>query len=412
MKEIKAVKCIKIPYYPSEDVLNLLNDFRDMVNYCIRIGSEKNISSRFKLQNEAYYELKKSGYHSWYVLSAVEVATVILKNYRRNKRKNPKVKVPRAKRSIAKIGNKGYRIVNGWLRIPIKPRKYFYILLHKRAEKLLINCHYKLDSITLTAKAVYVSFSKPVIIKEPKSYVAINVNEDNITGVSSEGEVKFFNLSKLKKTGYGYFWRKKKLQQKYCRDRRIMNKAISKLFKNYNNKVSTILHQTSAAITKWCKDKRYGLIHKNIKGLQKSANKKTKRFNELKNKIQPISKYSKELKQRLNNWWFRKFLRQIAYKCLWEGINRVESKHTWGSSSTCPICGSKLVKYPNGQVKCKKRGFEGNRHVAVCLNLLIWEGVVCSQQPLKCSYEVFPNKALADGDKAWSKRGEVTSSVS
>ena len=52
MEAVKVVKCVGIPYQPSEDVLRLLEAFRNMVNYCIHVGLEKGITSRFRLTRE------------------------------------------------------------------------------------------------------------------------------------------------------------------------------------------------------------------------------------------------------------------------------------------------------------------------------------------------------------------------
>ena len=404
METVKALKCVKVSYNPSEEVIELLNAFRYMVNYCIHIGLERGITSRFKLTREVYNELKEYGYHSWYVLSAIEVAIAILKNYRKTKRRNRRVKVPRARKLMAKIGNQAIRVVDGKLRIPLRPREFFYIKLHKRAKIPLEE--YRVCSATLTPKAIYVALSKTVKVEEPEGWIAVDVNEDNVTAVSSEGEIKVFDLSKLKEAGYGYFERRRRLQRRYHKDRRVLKKALLKLSKNYRNKVSTMLHQVSTAIVKWCREKDYGLIYENLKGLRKTVNKKTKRFNRFSGKVQKVSRYSKRLKRRLNNWWFRRFLNQIGYKALWEGIKTIESKHTKGSSSTCPICGSRLKRYPNGLVGCEKHGLM-NRHVVACVNLLRWEGVVVRPRPpLECSREPSPNELQSDEEKLGKqKRG-------
>ena len=65
MEAVKAVKCVGIPYQPSEDVLRLLEAFRNMVNYCIHVGVEIGITSRFRLTREVYHKLMGYGYHSW-----------------------------------------------------------------------------------------------------------------------------------------------------------------------------------------------------------------------------------------------------------------------------------------------------------------------------------------------------------
>lgn len=148
-------------------------------------------------------------------------------------------------------------------------------------------------------------------MEEPEGWIAVDINEDNVTAVSSDGEVKVFDLFKLKEAGYGYFERKRSLQRRYQKDRRVLKKALSKLSENYRNKVSTMLHQVSKRIIEWCREKNYGLIHEDLKGLRKAVNAKSKRLNRFNGKVQLISKRSKKLKRRLNNWWFRRFLKQM-----------------------------------------------------------------------------------------------------
>ena len=224
-----------------------------MVNKCIDVGLEKGITSRYALVREVYHELRQLELHSWYALSAIEVATTILKNYRKAKRKGKNVKKPRAKKLMAKIGNQTITIVGDKLRVPLRPRQYIFIPLHKRAMEF-VRGGYRLRSVVLTAKTAYITFSKQVEIKEPKGYMAIDVNEDNITVATTDGEVMVFNLSDLKRASYGYFARRRAVQKRYHGDRRVLRKAMSRMSRNYRNKVSTRLHQVSAYIMKLCRD--------------------------------------------------------------------------------------------------------------------------------------------------------------
>jgi len=72
----------------------------------------------------------KCGYHSWYVLGAVKVATTILKNYRKGKEKAQKVKQPHARRLIAKLGNQAYKIIGDQLNPSLE--NISTLRLHKR----------------------------------------------------------------------------------------------------------------------------------------------------------------------------------------------------------------------------------------------------------------------------------------
>jgi len=406
METVKALKCVKVPCNPPEEVIELLSVFRDMVNYCIHVGLEKNLSSRFKISHEVYHKLAKYGYHSWYVLGAIEVATVILKNYRKAKRRKRGVKRPYARRFIAKLGNQAFKIVGNELVFPLKPRRFVHVPLHKRALEVLEGV--KLGSMTITPTAIYISYSKIVEVREPKGWIAVDVNEDNVTAVSSDGEVRRYDLSRLKKAGYGYFWRKRKNQQKYAKDRRILRKSLNRLSRNYRNLVDSELHKVSANIAKWCEGKGYGLIHENLKGIRDSVNKRVKKLNRFNGKIQEVSVKGKKVKRRLNSWWFRKFLHMIGYKCLWFGV-KVKPEKAGGTSSTCPRCGSKLKEYPNRQVECLNCGYREDRDITACLNLLKASDVSLRFR-LERPSDVAVNPALTSPKamrKSWvSKRGE------
>jgi len=54
-----AVKAVEVSYQLSEDVLKLLETFKDMVNYCIQAGLENNITSRFRLTKVVYHNLMR-----------------------------------------------------------------------------------------------------------------------------------------------------------------------------------------------------------------------------------------------------------------------------------------------------------------------------------------------------------------
>lgn len=88
METVKTVKTVSIPYRLTEEIRQLVKDFRSMVNYCLEAGLKNRVTGRFGLTRLVYGELQRHGYHSWYVLSAIEVATALLKNHRKAKRKN------------------------------------------------------------------------------------------------------------------------------------------------------------------------------------------------------------------------------------------------------------------------------------------------------------------------------------
>jgi len=144
---------------------------------------------------------------------------------------------------------------------------------------------------------------------------------------------------------------------------------LGRLSRSHRNLVSSELHRVSSAVVKLCKGLGYRLIVKELRGLRDGVNVKVKQFNFRSGKVQPVSRRSRELKRRLNSWWFRKFLDQLGYKAKWRGLE-VRAVNPKGSSSPCPTCGSRLKAYLSMRVECRGCGYFGDRHVTACLNLL------------------------------------------
>lgn len=69
---MKVVKAVTQPYVINDDLNRLFSNFRRMTNYCIKVGVEKDITSRNGLGREVYKTLSndREGLHSWYVLGA------------------------------------------------------------------------------------------------------------------------------------------------------------------------------------------------------------------------------------------------------------------------------------------------------------------------------------------------------
>jgi putative transposase len=402
---MQAVKAVQIPYEPTGGVLSLLESFKSMVNHCIHTRLEKNLTSRFKLQSDVYRQLGLFGLHSWYSLSAVEVAIVILKNYRKVKRRQRDVRVPRATKLMAKLGNQGYRIVDGKLRIPIRPREYFYIPLHKRAARFLSDSTLKLGSITLTPCMASVVFSKATHTVEPKSYVAYDTNECSIEGARIENGVVFAesrDLSRVSKTRHGYFERARKVQARYSKDRRVARKIQRKWFTSQNNKVNTALHQASSAVVKQARDNEHGIILENLRNIRRTINKKVLGVNKFNGKTQRISKYSKQLKRRLNSWSFRKLQSFIEYKALWEGV-KVVKVNPRNTSRVCAVCGCVMQDPKAKTLECCRI----SRHINACLNM-----IKIQDESLRFRLDHSARVAVTSPlNKAMSQSGEVNSNT-
>jgi len=371
----KVTKAVKFGIESNKELGFLLSKFRDLINFCVERGLEKNISSRFRLIKEVYEDAKQFGLHTHYILNACEIACAMLKNYRKTKRKNENVKKPKAKRLFLKLDNQTYKLVERedglYLRIPVKPREFLFLKLrYGDYQKKFLNGNYKLGSVTINSNSVILTFSKETNLKSPKRIVAIDVNEENVTCVSSDGLVKVYDLKQVKTIRYTYYLERKTIQKK-VRNRKLRKELLTKYSGKEKRKVEWILHNVSKQIVKDFPDSEFVL--EDLKGIRKAINRRKLKINKYNGKLQPHRVKPRKLLRRLNSWPFRKIQFFIEYKAKWNylPVTYLDAKLT---SSLCPICGLRLE--PNGHriMKCKKCGLEMDRDVIACLNLLKMKG--------------------------------------
>jgi len=380
----KVTKAVRFGFKTNKELKTLLIKFRDLISFCLEKGLEKNVSSRFRLIKEVYQEAKQFGLHTHYILNACEVACAMLKNYRKAKRRNEKLKKPKAKKLFLKLDNQTHKLVKRedglYLRIPTKPRKFLLLKLrYGDYQERFLKGGYKLGSVTINLNSVILTFSKEIKLKSPKRVVTIDVNEENVTCMSSDGLVKVYDLKQVKTIRYTYYLKRKSIQKK-VRNRKLRKKLLNKYSGKERRKVEWILHNVSKRIVEDFSDSE--LVLEDLKGIRKAINRRKLKINKYNGKLQLHRTKPRKLMRRLNSWPFRKIQSFIEYKAKWNGlpVSYLDARLT---SSLCPMCGLKLE--PNGHrvMKCKKCGLELDRDVIACLNLLKMKGVRFSPDSLR-----------------------------
>jgi len=306
-----------------------------MVNEAVRVASERRITSRFRLIKAIYEPFKKYGLHTHYTLNACEVACGLIRNRKRRK-------TPYIRRAFLKLDNQTFKIENGTLRIPMKPRQFIYIPLKMGdyQRRFLSDPTLKMGSVTITASKVVLAFVKTAEVIEPMGYVAIDTNERSIDLADSNGKLRRYDISELQRIHHVYFEKRRRIQRKFCGDRRKSQNLQAKYREREKDRTEQLIHRVSKDIVKKAKEKGFGIILEQMKYIRKSVNRKVLAVNKFNGKVQRISKHSKRLKRRLNSWSFRKLQRFIEYKACWEGV-KVIYVNPRGTSQTCPICGCK-----------------------------------------------------------------------
>ena len=316
------------------NLLWLLDEFRCMVNVCIAIGIEENVSSLKTLSLRSYHRLSRDNL-SYYRLCAISAATGILRNYRKAKRKNPRTRVPYAKKLMLTTCY-GFEITDDLLRLPVKPRKYVYLKLNNHTLRVLSGLNVR--SVTVTPASVSIAYSIGTAEIRPEGYVGVDRNLDNVTTASTDGTVKTFDLSKATGIKSTYRFVKGRLKRN---DTRIGARVLSKYGEKQRNRVQPLLHNVSKRIVEDAKTRQHGIVMERLTGIRRLYRRGNRQ--------------SRSYRARMNSWSFGELQRQIEYKARWEGVKviYVPARNT---SKRCSICGYKTLESTQRRLWCPHCG--------------------------------------------------------
>ena len=213
---------------------------------------------------------------------------------------------------------------NGRIQLEFYPAEY-----HERFK------NWKVGRVWLvrTPKGVFVNvvFSKEVMINEPKSFVGVDLNENNVTLSLPNGEFLQI-ITHEREIRTGYFVKRRKIQKK-LRVGKKRKELLEKYGEMERNRLNNLYHKLASKIVEVAEE--YG-------GLALED------LTEIRDSI----RYSAEMNDRLHRWSFHKLQSIIEYKAKLKGIKVVFVNPAF-TFSLCPICGGKLS--PNGQrlLKCE-----------------------------------------------------------
>jgi putative transposase len=346
--KIKVTKSLIVEYEKNEEMERLLEGFKNMVNFCIERGLKYGYSLK-KLHENCYKELKKIGYNALIIASSYRIAQSIIRSWKANKGKEK----PVAKKKLIRLHKSNQLAINYKLR-----QKIFLKLRLSDYHKKRIKNASKIGEILVNEKCVYIPLIYEVNLIKPEKFVAIDVNENNIAFVSSDGKAEKIK-TRIRELKVGYEEKRRKIQK--IRNKKRREKLLKKYREREKNRTKNALHKISKFIAE--NFKGYGIIMEDLKCLRRTVNRKVKKLNKYSHKIQKICVNSKFMKFRLNSFPFRMIQFYIQYKSLFSSspVYFVNLKNT---SKICFRCEGLI----NSSKFCPKCGLD--RDINACLNLL------------------------------------------
>jgi putative transposase len=346
---VRVFKSVWQHYTPTPEIHWLLEQFRQMLNDCIRIGLTENVTSLKSLSLKAYKQLSRYDVASYYKLCAISAATGILRNYWKAKRKGRDVKEPYARR-LHLTTCYGFKVRDGELSLPIRAKEHVRISLNQHVQATING--FTLRSVTLTEDRLSIAYANEVQQLQPRGLIGIDRNLDNVTIAATDGTVQQHGLSEATRAKAVY----RDVRSHFRRnDVRIRREISGKYGRKQRDKVKQILHHVSKLIVEEAKAKQYGIAMEKLTGIRRLYRRGNWQ--------------GRWYRGRMNSWSYAELQNQIEYKAKWEGL-KVIYVHPHGTSSKCSICGQKMKPEENRTLRCPSCGYTVDRDVNAAKNIL------------------------------------------
>jgi len=237
-----TVRSAKLPRRLFRLLVELEGMYRNMVEQLVMYAVRNDIKSFTRLKALKYREMRNLYPHlpSHYVYTACQDASTRVKSFLRLKKFGLAEKdYPEVKKVSIWLddhlwkpsGLTSMRIAThkGWVTVEFEPHKQYWKYINRRW-RLASEAKFKIDKKNRQL-IIYLTFIKEIKEYELKGYLPVDVNENNVT-ILVDGTAFLFETN-TEKLVLGYYYRRKKIQEKYDKlygkKSRVKRKAMRKL---------------------------------------------------------------------------------------------------------------------------------------------------------------------------------------
>ena len=327
-----------------------------MVNDCIRIGLEHDVSATQQLCRLAYRELARHDIISYYKLGAISHAAGILANRKKSIKRGLKPKRPFAARPLL-LTCYGFKIVNGTLRIALGSKRYFDLSLNSHVLNVLSHDSFRIRSFTLTIDSLSICYSKEIQELKCTKVDGIDRNLRNLTAGNRYSTIQY-DISKAVDIAENTRSIQRSIKRNNVRIRRKLYQKYG-LRKKYRR--NQLLNRLTKAIVLHAKQNKSAIAFEDIRHIRRLYQKGNYQRHNYRN--------------RLNSWSFSEVKHQIEYKAKWEGIPVIQltKGETRGTSQLCPQCGKRITQVDRKfrQLWCAECKKWMDRDVVAAMNISI-----------------------------------------
>jgi len=289
--------------------------------------------------------LENWNYASHYVDSAIKTTYSILKSWRRSYLKGRrKRRKPVVKRKFIRVKETLYKFDDWKIRITIKPWRHYLEFDISRAWFRKRVKDFDLGELILKESELIVTFRKPLEERKTTEYIGWDLNKYSMDGFSPRYGWIRIDLRHLYHIHRVHEVKRKKAQSKASK-KTSLKSVVSKHGRREKNRARDFIHKLTTQLVRIFPNAIHGFEDLDKHGM----------YNRRKKHNRDISK---------QNW--KRIVQLMSYK---GRVKLVDAKYT---SSTCPMCGGRMVKLRKGQVvKCMKCGLTLDRQLCGSINVYL-----------------------------------------
>jgi putative transposase len=336
----------------SQAILGLMRRYREAHTYAVRLVIENRALSLSKAHRLLYDTLKERfGLPSKAAIDCYREAIAIAKSWLNNPNRG---RVPRTKTLRIWLTNKySYRVKDGYVEL-LGGYKLRIIGWDKRYDV------YPSGDATLLFKDSKFILGISKRVPKPAKYVArgvlaVDVNKKHIVVGNSQHEHRFETAVER---AQHYKRLAENLQKRYSSARYsawVRRRGVRRRIKSFQRKARNIIEdwakKTSHEIVALAKRHQYAVAREDLTNL-----------------VNNLRKLPKEHRVGLTILSYRRLEQWIDWQCEKNGVPIIVVEPR-GTSTTCPMCSSKLVENIHRRLRCPRCGFEADRDTIAVMNI-------------------------------------------
>ena len=348
-------------YEPSDEIIKYLQDMQIAVRHALETAyimakrDGNKVPSPIALRREIKpWFTSNYNYAVHHMNPVCRAAVALLRSYK--KHHESKLGIPDVKKLEMRIDAELFKVEGDKARITLQPGHYAYVPLNTRNKHFQEYSKGKTSELLITDTVVVLTFTVSSGKKPMGKNIAgqdLNFSTVDTTVVAikdSKPELKgtdTINTSNIKHIQRDYTRRRQKLQ-KHIPNKQKRDRKIKETKGRQENRVNDALQKLSTKVVEENPDTTF--VFEDLKGIRNNGDNKGKTF-----------------RTELNRWPYRSFQKMVEYKssCKTVYVN------PRGTSSECPVCGSKLRHPTWGISVCKTCAvsYDRNRLASLAITL-------------------------------------------